>query len=130
MKWAGGGWGGGPRRAATGELAMGESTRGGRLLVCSTLPCPALPCLPGRAAGSFNGVQGSLQSFCQMLAYSAGVVVRQPERFVLLCAGSCGVVATAACLFTAFAVMTRCGRALGDGGLQALRLVEEEPLQP
>lgn len=45
-----------------------------------------------------------------MLAYAAGVLVPATDRFVWLMAGSCGIVATAAALYTAFALRTRCGR--------------------
>lgn len=50
------------------------------------------------------GVQGSLQSFFQTAAYAAGIVVWQPERFMLLMAGSFLVVGMAAVVYTAFAV--------------------------
>lgn len=84
------------------------------------------PCLLP-AAGSFNGVQGSLQSAFQMLAYLAGALVGQPERFPLLCAVSCCFVGVAAGLFTLFSVTSQCGRGLA--GLQPRLLVataEEE----
>ncbi|PRW32971.1 TPR repeat-containing isoform B [Chlorella sorokiniana] len=62
------------------------------------------------ALGAVSGVQGSLQSFCQMLAYAAGVLVPATESFVWLMAGSCCVVGAAAALYTAFALRARCGQ--------------------
>lgn len=50
--------------------------------------------------GRVNGVQSSLQSFCQMIAYMAGVVVWQPENFPQLMWASCGCVFLAGCLST------------------------------
>jgi len=50
--------------------------------------------------GRVNGVQSSLQSFCQMFAYVAGVIVWQPEKFPQLMWGSCGCVFLAGCLST------------------------------
>jgi iron-regulated transporter 1 len=50
--------------------------------------------------GRVNGVQSSLQSFCQMFAYVAGVVVWQPEKFPQLMWASCGCVFLAGCLST------------------------------
>ncbi|GAB4820184.1 hypothetical protein N2152v2_007230 [Parachlorella kessleri] len=75
--------------------------------------------------GSINGVQGSLQSLCQMLAYAAGAVVWQPEKFAWLMAASCVVVATAAALYTAFAVLSQCGRRLAM--IQPQLLPAEDP---
>lgn len=54
--------------------------------------------------GSIMGVQGSLQSLCQMLSFVAGVVVWQPERFPVLLAGSIVVVMCSAALMTWHAV--------------------------
>jgi len=71
------------------------------------------------ALGAVMGVQGSLQSLCQLLAYTAGVVVSQPERFPLLIAGSVGVVTMVALLFSSFAVRSRCA--------VPVRLVEVPP---
>lgn len=47
-----------------------------------------------------------------MLACAAGAVVWQPEHFAWLMAGSCAMVGAAAALYTSFAVVSRCGRAL------------------
>lgn len=60
------------------------------------------------ALGSVTGVQGSLQSLFQMLAYVAGVVVWQPQRFPFLMAGSVGVVGVAAAIFSGYAVSSGC----------------------
>lgn len=58
--------------------------------------------------GAVTGIQGSLQSLCQMLAYVAGTVVWRPESFPVLIAGSLGVVLIAASTFTVFAMTSRC----------------------
>jgi iron-regulated transporter 1 len=57
--------------------------------------------------GAVNGVQGSLQSLFQMLAYVAGVVVWRPAQFSLLMAGSVIAVATAAVLFMLYSLRVR-----------------------
>lgn len=62
------------------------------------------------ALGAVSGAQSSLQNLAQLLAYSAGVAVWQPEQFALLMAGSVGAVAAAAALYTAFALRASCGR--------------------
>lgn len=67
---------------------------------------------PSSMLGAVSGVQGSLQSAFQMMAYVAGLAVPQPERFPWLMAASCGVVALAALLFARFALRTRFGSAL------------------
>ena len=59
-------------------------------------------------------LQGSLQSLFQMLAYMAGVVVWQPERFPILMAGSCGVVLLASSVFTAYALATAHAKQAAD----------------
>ncbi|KAI3430443.1 hypothetical protein D9Q98_005038 [Chlorella vulgaris] len=64
--------------------------------------------------GAVNGVQGSVQSLFQMLAFGAGVLLPATDSFVWLMAGSCGVVALAAALCTAFALRTSCGAGLGS----------------
>lgn len=61
--------------------------------------------------GAVTGIQGSLQSLCQMLAYVAGTIVWQPEHFPILIAGSVGIVLLAASTFTAYAFATRCSLA-------------------
>ena len=55
-------------------------------------------------AGAVSGVQGSLQSLFQTLAYAVGILVPQAEDFAWLMTGSCSVVAAAACLYTSFAL--------------------------
>jgi hypothetical protein len=50
----------------------------------------------------------------QMLAFGAGVLLPATDSFVWLMAGSCGVVALAAALCTAFALRTSCGAGLGS----------------
>lgn len=65
------------------------------------------------ALGSVSGMQGSLQSLFQMVAYAAGVAAPATDTFVWLMAGSCGAVALAAALYTGWAVRARCGAALG-----------------
>ncbi|KAL4422722.1 hypothetical protein ABPG75_008919 [Micractinium tetrahymenae] len=62
--------------------------------------------------GAVSGVQGSLQSLLQMLAYLAGVVQPGTQQFPWLMAASCCAVGAAAALVTAFAVRTGCGRRL------------------
>jgi len=57
--------------------------------------------------GAVNGVQGSLQSLFQMLAYAAGVVVWRPGQFSFLMAGSVVAVGVAAVLFTLYALRVR-----------------------
>lgn len=61
------------------------------------------------ALGTVSGVQGSMQSLFQMIAYCWAVVLPAPTNFVWLMAGSCGVVLLAAILFTTFALRMRCG---------------------
>lgn len=58
--------------------------------------------------GAVNGVQGALQALFQMLAYLAGALNPSLHKFVWLMAGSCCVVATAAMLYTAYAVHPAC----------------------
>lgn len=62
--------------------------------------------------GAVSGVQGSLQSLLQMLAYLAGVLQPTTQQFPLLMAGSCCVVGVAAVLVTAFSLRSACGRRL------------------
>lgn len=70
--------------------------------------------------GTVSGVQGSLQSLFQMLAYLAGVLQPSTAQFVWLMAGSCCMVGLAATLTTAFALRTSCGRQLGGAALQPI----------
>ena len=62
--------------------------------------------------GAVCGVQSSLQSFCQMAAYAAGVAGASPDKFVYLMAGSVGAVGVAAALVTVFASRSGCGATL------------------
>ena len=61
-----------------------------------------------RSLGSVTGVQGSFQSLFQMLAYVAGVVVWQPQRFPFLMGGSVGVIGLAAAIYSGYALNSRC----------------------
>ena len=58
---------------------------------------------PG-SLGTVNGVQGALQSLFEMVAYLAGALAPSLDQFVWLMAASCGMVATAAVLFTVYAI--------------------------
>eukprot|EP00887_Chlorella_sp_A99_P000187 scaffold13.g187.t1 len=78
--------------------------------------------VPPGQLGAVAGCQGALQSGFQMLAYVAGVVVWQPQRFPLLMAGSCAAVTLAAATFSGVAAARRRGAegldvrlAAGDG---------------
>ena len=62
-------------------------------------------------SGAISGVQGSLQSLFQTLAFGVGIVVHRAEDFTWLMAGSCCIVAVAAGSFTAFVL-----RVGADGG--------------
>lgn len=68
-----------------------------------------------RRTGAVSGVQGSLQSLFQTLAYGVGIVVHRAEDFTWLMAASCCVVAAAAGAFTTFVLLVRAG----DGALRA-----------
>jgi iron-regulated transporter 1 len=63
--------------------------------------------VPSANLGAVNGVQGSLQSFFQMLTFVAGVVIWRPSQFSLLMAGSVVAVGAAAVLFTLYALRAR-----------------------
>lgn len=63
--------------------------------------------VPSVNLGAVNGVQGSLQSLFQMLAYVAGVVIWRPTQFSFLMAGSVVAVAAAALLFTLYGLRVR-----------------------
>ena len=69
--------------------------------------------VPSASLGTVTGVQGSLQSLFQMLAYVAGVVVWQPQRFVSLMVGSVGVVGVAASIFLGYALRSGCDHVAG-----------------
>ena len=68
-------------------------TREGRCAFATSSPC---------RAGAISGVQSSLQSLFQTLAYAIGIAVHRAEDFTWLMAGSSAVVAMAAATFTAF----------------------------
>jgi solute carrier family 40 (iron-regulated transporter), member 1 len=63
--------------------------------------------VPSVHLGAVNGVQGSLQSLFQMLAYVAGVVIWRPDQFSFLMAGSVAAVGAAAVLFTLYGLRFR-----------------------
>lgn len=59
-------------------------------------------CDPG-SLGTVSGVQGALQSLLAMVSFLAGALEPSVDQFVWLMAASCGVVATAAMLYTCYA---------------------------
>lgn len=79
------------------------------------VPCALclVPCALCSPSGGLHPRPPALPFPPQMLAYLAGVLVPATDRFVYLMAGSCCAVATAAALFTSFALRSCCGRNLG-----------------
>lgn len=87
--------------------------------------------VPGSELGTVSGVQGSIQSFFEILSFVAGAIVSRPELFHWLMAGSCGVVAAATVLYVVFAVRARgIDAAAFVAEAEEVRLDDEKPGAP
>ena len=58
-------------------------------------------------SGVVTGVQGSVQSLCEILSFLAGCALHKPEQFGVLMAGSLAAVGAAAALYFSAGALRR-----------------------